>query len=201
MVASVVVCKKPIGGHRLIYTGVFSFVFVAAVLLATARWWVRVPAVEPRFAIAAAQPLERGIFRLTIDARDPDTWVGVDFAAGKAITLDGVGEPGQSADLAVRRFEMRAFAGATDLGDVALEHARLPRQPRWVVDEGRSHSRKNPLLATWYRYSYWTHMLRSERRTFAIRRFQGGIVYARFVSYYCAPEGSGCVTVYFRLGS
>src|SRR5206468_11351066 len=103
-----------------------------------------------------------------------------------------------AADLLVRRYVVQAPHGALDLGAVPLADAQMPAAPQWFADTRLAGELQNPAFAHWYQYSYWTHVLTSRDNTYAIRMADGGAALLRIRSYYCAPEGSGCLTLQYR---
>ena len=92
----------------------------------------------------------------------------------------------------------RSTTSRRSSSSVSRLEARLPENPAWRGDEEVDGELRNPALADWYRYSYWTHRLRSRGRTHAVRMRSGGVAYLRLESYYCKPEGSGCLTFRYR---
>ena len=181
-------------GRRLLLIGGVSFlvglvvVFVAGVLLA--------PGVEaePRFAVSErALPAEAGTFLVTLDARNRDHWVPFSLAAGTLVPTV------EEADVAVKRHHLLAPHGAADLGEAAILEARVPEGVDWALDGEVAGALQNPVLSSWYSYSYLTHLLRSRDRTYAVRLRGGGLAYVRIESYYCDPDGSGCMTLRYRL--
>ena len=77
----------------------------------------------------------------------------------------------------------------------------MPVDVEWTEDELTDGFMANPVLLRWYTYSYWTHLLRSKHDVYAIK-FRADPTRAALVrieSYYCEPEGSGCMTFRYRL--
>lgn len=181
------------GVRRLVILGIVVFAAAVAGLLAGSRWIrpeVRVPPGSAPTQRATAWP--DGTFTATLDARSRATWTAIDLGTGR------VGE-GESGDLLAQRHVLRAPHGAIDLGPIGLSEARVPADARWSGDELRAGATGNPALAGWYRYSYWTHLLESRGHSYAIRAADGGVAYLTIEGYYCEPEGSGCVTIRYRL--
>ena len=87
------------------------------------------------------------------------------------------------------------------LGDVPLEEASLPSEIVWEFDKTDGSQTYNPAFGKWYTYSYFTHMLEPISQTHAVRTADGSrVVFVRLENYYCKPEGSGCLTIRYRLG-
>jgi hypothetical protein len=94
---------------------------------------------------------------------------------------------------------LRAPHGAIDLGRVPLESAHVEPGAAWKDDAQIGGELQNPALRRWYSYSYWTHDLRPLGSTYAVRLAGGGTAYFQIASYYCKPEGAGCLTLRYRL--
>lgn len=134
---------------------------------------------------------------VTLDARDPDAWVRFSFSRA------GVVDPGDDDwDLAARRFHLvvnggdpfPGTAGALDLGDVPFDRVtRVPREGYLPTESGGGEPR-HPALQEWYRYSFFSHLLRPEPRTYAIRTADGRYAKLRLLSYYCPGAEPGCLT-------
>jgi hypothetical protein len=132
---------------------------------------------------------------VTLDVTSRSNWTGIHFADGKVRDAPG------DVDLMARRHHVRAPGGAIQLGDIPLAEATLPEDPQWEIDETHDGQILNPAFGKWYAYSYFTHMLDPIPLTYAVRSASGDhVVFVRIVSYYCKPEGSGCLTLRYRLG-
>lgn len=186
--------RTPLEGRRLIFAGLAAFAVVGVTTFALGAFFAPDVEAPPGFPIAeVATPGGGGTFRLTLDVADRDHWIPVDLRAGRLVA--GV----EQADLAARRYVLRAPHGAADLGPGRLEDAPWPRTVDWDADAEVDGAFQNPALADWYDYSYWTHLLESRGHVYALRRRDGGIALVELVSYYCEPEGSGCLTLRYRL--
>lgn len=181
--------------HRLIYVGLGSFLVASVLALGSAAMVVPAISTESGYPVSErAEPHPDGTFTATLDVSHGTEWVSYDLDAGRRVA-DPAG-----ADLIVRRFWMRAPGGAIDLGEVPLAEARIAPDPAWVLDRPVDGIPQSAALAGWYRYSYLTHLLVSRGHTFAVRRVpSNGVAYVRFDSYYCEPEGTGCLTLRYRL--
>ena len=152
-------------------------------------------AMEPGYAIdEQARPSPDGTFVLTVNVKDPSAWRYIDLDLGRAINSEN------GADLVVRRYIIKAPDGAQSLGDEPLLTASLPSAPAWQVDTEIGGEWQNPAFARWYEYGYSSHLLKSKRETYVVGRSPGnGVAFITIESYYCSPEGSGCLTLRYRL--
>ncbi|HEY3233631.1 MAG TPA: hypothetical protein VGJ84_02875 [Polyangiaceae bacterium] len=182
-------------GKRLIVVGIIAFAVTGAALFAAALHRSTADRGAPGHAISEiARPQPDGTFLVTLDARDSHRWVGYDLGSGRPT------QAAEQADLYLRRYLLRAPAGAADLGGVRLEEAKLPSGAEWIRDAQTKGELCNPALSSWYDYSYWSHRLEPKGHTFAVRRAQRrGIAYFRIESYRCDPGAPGCVTFRYRL--
>lgn len=168
------------------FVGTCVFLVLAASLIT--------PDVEPGYPITEqATVFPDGSFELTLDVRHREAWSAVDLGAGR------VAEPGAAVDLRVRRYIFQAPGGALDLGEVPLADATLPPEPSWGEDVVIDGIQQNPTLARWYHYGWQSHLLSPKKNVYALRRPGGGTAFLQIASYYCAPEGSGCMTLRYRL--
>lgn len=137
---------------------------------------------------------------VTLDTRDRQDWERFDFSRGAAPS----GATGRDWDLAARRYRLivnggeqfAGRAGAVSLGTVPFDSVRR------VPDEGYAGSRRDPggdpehpVLDGWYRYDFFSHMLLSRGRVFAIRTADGRYAKVAVVSYYCPGPEPGCLTI------
>jgi hypothetical protein len=139
-----------------------------------------------------AKPAEDGTFLVTLDVSSPRAWVGFALERGERV-------PAPEADLAARRNVLRARHGAVDLGRVPLQEAVVPESVAWRSDADLDRSSRTDVPGRWYAYGYLTHLLTSKGRVYAVRCASGAVAYVRVESYYCEPEGSGCLTLRYRL--
>jgi hypothetical protein len=172
-----------------------GFVVTCIVLFFGASWIT--PDTEPGYEVTNKAIPEEGsyqIYRITIDVGDRHEWAGLNFMQGKRLDKES------SADLLARRYLIRAPGGAINLGDVPLEDAHVEPNADWKIDKDNNGEIMNPAIGKWYSYSYWTHLLDPHPLTYAVRMADGsGVAYMRIVSYYCKPEGTGCLTLRYRL--
>jgi hypothetical protein len=183
------------GGTTYITFGIVGFVVTAIAVFAFGS------SLRPDTAVgyalsARVHPRTDGSFQLTIDTTDKNNWVGVDLGDGRRV------KDADSADLLLRRYKIRAPSGAVDMGKRALGDANASglSEADWQLDHIKDDVWSNPAFERWYSYSYWTHLLETIGHIYAVRLRDGrGIAYVQMVSYYCKPEGSGCLTIVYRL--
>ncbi len=180
-------------GRSLVHFGVIVFGLACGLFFALG-YWVGPPEPEDTgHAIApVALALEDGSLQATLDARDQDAWVGFSLELGREVP------EGAASDLLIRRHFLRAPRGARDLGKIPLEAPSPQTEVPWVADVVVDGVPRNPALSSWYSYSYMTHLLRPDGHTFEVRLSEG-TARVRVESYYCKPEGSGCLTLRYRL--
>lgn len=177
---------------------VAAMVLVAGALVVLS---VRRPTV-PTYAPTPPAPRDAGRALVgprlyTVDATSPDQWRYFSFRLGSV--LDHAGS--RDWDLAFRRYQVIAnggprFAGAggvVDLGRVAFAEVTSVPEAGYEVTEGDAEPR-NPALAGWYGYSYFSHVLSPKPRVWAVRLADGRYAKLEFVSYYCPNLLPGCVT-------
>lgn len=178
---------------------------VAGLFVVGAVWMVVVSLdrpTPPTFPPSDTVVREGDVRRVTLDARDPERWVYLDFEADRVVA-----DPGDDDwDLGVRRFNVILNGGAEFAGDAAAAALgdrpirSVERRPRegmvGTVREGDEP--RHPLLAEWYRYDFFSHLLLARSRTYAVRTAEGGAVALRFLSYYCPGPEAGCVTLAYR---
>ena len=172
-----------LGLFALTFAGLF---FVASYIM---------PEVEPGFpATEKVEVLPDGTFQITIGVRDRDKWVGLDMGAGTVVT------DVQPADLRFRRYVIRAPGGAAALGEGPLDFEELPKDVKWEFDANVDGGLQNPAVARWYEYGLQSHLLTTKGESYLVQRSTGkGKAAFKIVSYYCEPEGSGCLTIRYRL--
>ena len=186
---------RPPADTGIIKWGIAGFVVACIVLFLVGSRSQPAGETEPRFAIREqAEEITEGVYRITLDVRTADRWVALDFSQARAHD----GEP----DIYVQRSMFRVPKGAVDLGPVTLAQAKLPAavdDMEWQGDRQIDGKLQNPAVGRWYSYSYWTHLLKSKRHTYAVRRSGDSVAFFRVVSYYCVPDSSGCMTLEYRL--
>ena len=133
----------------------------------------------------------------TVDATRPDAWQYFAFHRGSVIDQPGP----RDWDLAFRRYEIianggRAFTGdggIADLGKVIFSEVKTVPADGYQATEGGPDPR-NPAIARWYSYGYFSHLLSPKRHVWAVRTADGRYAKLEFISYYCPGSQPGCVT-------
>jgi hypothetical protein len=181
-----------------VVVAIAAMVVVAAVLVALS---VRRPSV-PTYAPTPPAPRDAGGALVgpvlyTVDATSPDQWRYFSLRLGSVLENAGA----RDWDLAFRRYQVIANggprfsgeAGVVDLGEVAFADIAAAPEAGYQATEGDAEPR-NPALAGWYSYSYFSHVLTPKPRVWALRSAEGRYAKLEFVSYYCPNLQPGCVT-------
>ena len=123
----------------------------------------------------------------TLDATSAESWRSFSFRAGAVV--DGAG------DLAFKRYAIVAGPGAgiLDLGETPFEAVRAVPTGGYVANEGAAEPR-NPAIAAWYRYGFFTHVLSPKPHVWAVRTGDGHYAKLEMVGYYCPGPQPGCPT-------
>jgi hypothetical protein len=132
---------------------------------------------------------------LTVDATDPEKWRYFSFAMGSVV------DDAQRWDLAFRRYQILANGGPQypgkggirDLGDVRFDQVNAVPDTGYAVTENAPDP-KNPAIAGWYRYGFFSHVLKPKPHVWAVRTADGRYAKIEIVSYYCPQGRPGCVT-------
>ena len=166
-----------------------TLVSVVAVVLVALT--LRPPEV-PSYALTAGAPNDAGRALVgpvlyTLDATSAETWRSFSFKVGAVV--DGSG------DLAFKRYAIVAGPGAgiLDLGQTAFEQVRTVPADGYVLNEGAAEPR-NPAIASWYTYGFFTHVLSPKPRVWAVRTADGRYAKLEMVGYYCPGPQPGCPT-------
>lgn len=172
---------------------------VAAVLVALTLRQPAVPtyAPTPPVAMEAGRALV-GPRVYTVDATDADAWRYFSFSRGTVIEGAGAAEW----DLAFRRYQILANGGPqyagrggiTDLGTVAFDEVDALPETGYQPNE-RTPDPRNPAIAAWYRYGFFSHVLSPKPHVWAVRTADGRYAKMQIVSYYCPGARPGCVTL------
>lgn len=125
----------------------------------------------------------------TVDATAPDVWRYFSFRLGAVV--DGR----QGWDLAFRRYSIIAAPGAgiLDLGAVRFDEVRTLPADGYMANEGRAEPR-NPAIASWYRYGFFSHVLTPKPHVWAVRTADGRYAKLEMLGYYCPGPRPGCPT-------
>jgi hypothetical protein len=165
---------------------------IALVLVALTLQAPAVPTYAPTPPVArdAGRSLV-GPVLYTVDATAPDVWRRFSFRVGAVVDDPGPREW----DLAFRRYSIVAGEGAgiLDLGEVGLDQVRAVPATGYVANEGRAEPR-NPAIAAWYRYGFFSHVLTPKPRVWAVRTADGRYAKLEMVGYYCPGARPGCPT-------
>jgi len=170
---------------------ILAATLVSAVAVVLVALTLRPPEV-PSYALTAGAPNDAGRALVgpvlyTLDATSAETWRSFSFKLGAVV--DGSG------DLAFKRYAIVAGPGAgiLDLGETAFEQVRTVPADGYVVNEGAAEPR-NPAIASWYTYGFFTHVLSPKPRVWAVRTADGRYAKLEMVGYYCPGPQPGCPT-------
>jgi hypothetical protein len=127
----------------------------------------------------------------TVDASAPDLWRYFSFRLGSVVEASGR----HGWDLAFRRYSIVAGdgVGIRDLGEGRLEDVRTVPTMGYVANDGRGEPR-NPAIASWYRYGFFSHVLTPKPHVWAVRTADGRYATLEMVGYYCPGARPGCPT-------
>ncbi len=126
----------------------------------------------------------------TVDATTPEAWRHFSFRYGSVV--DGAGP--MDWDLAFRRYAIIAGAGGIlDLGEVRFDDVRTVPTTAHQANEGGGEPR-NPAIAGWYRYGFFSHLLTPKPHVWAVRTADGRYAKLQIVGYYCPGPQPGCLT-------
>jgi hypothetical protein len=126
----------------------------------------------------------------TVDATAADTWRRFSFGLGSVVDASA-----QGWDLAFRRYAVVAGPGAgiLDLGEQRFDEVRTVPTTGYQANEGKADPR-NPAIAGWYDYGFFSHVLSPRPRVWAVRTADGRYAKLEMVGYYCPGAQPGCVT-------
>jgi hypothetical protein len=124
----------------------------------------------------------------TVDATAPDAWRAFSFQLGSVVES-------RAGDLAFRRYSIVAGVGARirDLGDTRFDDVRTVPPDGYSTNEERGEPR-NPAIASWYDYGFFTHVLSPKPHVWAVRTADGRYAKMQIVGYYCPGARPGCLT-------
>jgi hypothetical protein len=150
------------------------------------------PVAVPTYAPTPPAPREapRGLVGpvlYTVDATVADGWRYFSFRLGSVVETP--------ADLAFRRYAIVAGSGGgiRDLGEVRFDDVRRVPADGYQANEGQADPR-NPAIASWYHYGFFTHVLSPKPRVWAVRTADGRFAKLEMVGYYCPGSTPGCPT-------
>jgi hypothetical protein len=184
---------------RATVLAVVVVVLLGAMLVALS---LRAPRV-PMYAPTPPAPHDAGAARVgpltvTIDATAQDQWRYFSFRLGSIVENPGAREW----DLAFRRYQIisnggREFvgqAGIVDLGAMPFAEVTTAPETGYQVTEGGVDPR-NPAIAGWYGYGYFSNVLTPRPHVWAVRTAEGRYAKMEILSYYCEGSQPGCVTL------
>lgn len=137
---------------------------------------------------------------VTLDVRSREGWRRFDFSRGAVVP----GATGLEWDLAARRYriivnggeQFAGRAGVLDLGDVPFDSVRrVPAEGYRGSTRTAEGDPEHPVLAEWYSYDFFSHMLLSRDRVYGVRTADGRYAKLKVVSYYCPGPEPGCLTL------
>lgn len=177
------------------------FLLLAGGLVATSLADRSPPTFAPTPGGPVSDPGAADARRVTLDARDADRWVYFGFSDGRV-----AGHPFEGWDLAARRFrvvvngggELPGGARAAVASAATLDSVRSVPTEGWRATGTKAGELHHPLLAEWYEYDFFSHLLKPRRRVYLVRTTAGDVVALRFLGYYCPGTRAGCVTFRYR---
>ena len=156
----------------------------------------------PTYAPTTPAPREAGSTLVgpvvyTVDATSQEQWRYFSFRLGSVVENPGA----LDWDLAFRRYQIIANGGGqfvgkggvADLGAVPFERVGAVPEEGYQATEGAA-SPRNAAIASWYHYSFFSHLLTPKPHVFAVRTADGRYAKLEIVGYYCAGAEPGCVT-------
>ena len=151
-------------------------------IVATSLTHRTAPAFAPTAETRVRAPgWERAGDTITVDATDGDRWRYVSLAQGRVLPLpDTAGW-----DVAIRRYHLRASAGAADLGVALFD----------TVHGVSTAPSDTGALDRWYRYSLVTHLLEPNGHVYVAQDGSGRAFKLQVLSYYCPGLTAGCMTL------
>ena len=170
---------------------VLAATLVSAVAIVLVAFTLRQPDV-PTYPLTSLQPKDAGRalvgpVLVTLDAGSAEAWRNFSFRLGAVV--DGPG------DLAFKRYAIVAGPGAAirDLGETAFDQVRAVPADGYVANEGAAEPR-NPAIASWYQYGFFTHVLSPKPHVWAVRTADGRYAKLEMIGYYCPGPSPGCPT-------
>jgi hypothetical protein len=168
-----------------------AVVAVAALLVALTLRQPDVPGYPPT-AVTPSDIGRRlvGPVLYTIDATEAEAWRYFSFRLGSLVTDESKGW-----DLAFRRYAIITSqgGGALDLGERRFDEVRSVPADGYIATE-RAGEPRNPAIASWYRYGFFSHVLSPKPHVWALRTADGRYAKLEMVGYYCADARPGCPT-------
>jgi hypothetical protein len=183
--------------QRAPVVAVAAVVVIAVILVALTLRQPQIPTYPPTPPAPsdAGQALV-GPVVYTVDATSGEQWRHFSFRVGAVVD-----EVAPSWDLAFRRFQIIAnggagflgHAGIRDLGPVRFDAVETAPADGYQGNEGNPDPR-NPAIAGWYRYGFFSHILSPKPHVWAVRTTDGRYAKLEMLGYYCPGSQPGCVT-------
>jgi hypothetical protein len=176
--------------HLMPWVAAAGVVALAVTLVALTLRPASVPVYAPTPpAPRETGPVLAGPVLYTVDATAADDWRHFAFRLGSVV------ESPTSWDLAFRRYAIVAGPGAgiLDLGEVRFDEVRRVPATGYLANEGQADPR-NPAIASWYRYGFFSHVLSPRPRVWAVRTADGHYAKLEMLGYYCPGSTPGCPT-------
>jgi hypothetical protein len=180
------------------FLAVGAVVVVAVTLVALSLRQPQVPMYAPTPpAPKDTGPVLVGPIVYTVDATDAERWRYFSFRVSAVVD-----DPSARAwDLAFRRYQIianggsgfRGRAGIVDLGPVRFDAVHTVPADGYLVNEGKPDPR-NPAIAGWYQYGFFSHVLSPKPHVWAVRTSEGRYAKLEMLGYYCPGSQPGCVT-------
>jgi hypothetical protein len=173
-----------------------SVVVVAVALVALTLRPPKVPMYAPTPPAPSESPRALvGPRVYTVDATDTERWAHFSFRLGAVV------DDGTPWDLGFRRYQIiansgRGFsgtAGIVDLGAVRFDDVRTVPAAGYLETESMPDPR-NPAIAGWYSYGFFSHVLSPKPHVWAVRTVDGRYAKLEILAYYCPGSRPGCVT-------
>jgi hypothetical protein len=157
----------------------------------------------PTFAPTPPRPQDAGRALVgpvvyTVDATSGERWQHFSFRLGAVLDEAGPADW----DLGFRRYQIIAnggpgfvgHAGILDLGPVRFDDVRTLPVDGYRENDGGPDPR-NPAIAGWYRYGFFSHVLTPKPHVWAVRTVDGRYAKLELLAYYCPESRPGCVTL------
>ena len=131
----------------------------------------------------------------TVDATSGERWVHFSFHLGAVV------DDATEWDLGFRRYQIIANSGPgfsgkaaiADLGTVRFDEVRTVPATGYRETEAMPDLR-NPAIAGWYQYGFFSHVLSPKPHVWAVRTMDGRYAKLEILAYYCPGSRPGCVT-------
>jgi hypothetical protein len=168
-----------------------AVVAVAALLVTLTLRQPNVPGYPP--TSATPSDVGRGLVGpvlYTVDATEADAWRYFSFRLGSVVPDESKGW-----DLAFRRYAIITSpgAGALDLGERRFDDVRTVPADGYIATQHAGDPR-NPAIASWYTYGFFSHVLTPKSHVWAVRTADGRYAKLEMVGYYCPGSRPGCPT-------